>query len=59
PGGVCFYQPERGVALVGDTLFAGSIGRYDFPTSDGPALMRSINQQLMSMPDDVAVLARH
>jgi len=59
PGGITLYQPESGVALVGDTLFAGSIGRHDFPTSDGPTLMRSIHEQLMSLPDDVQVLPGH
>jgi len=59
PGGVCLYQEEQGVALVGDTLFAGSIGRHDFPTSDGPTLMRSIHEQLMTLPDDTRVLPGH
>jgi hydroxyacylglutathione hydrolase len=59
PGGVCLYQKEHAVALVGDTLFAGSIGRHDFPTSDGPALMRSIHEQLLTLPDDTRVLPGH
>ena len=59
PGGVCLYQKDQGVALVGDTLFAGSIGRHDFPTSDGPTLMRSIHEQLMTLPDDTRVLPGH
>lgn len=59
PGNVCLYQPEAKVALVGDTLFAGSIGRYDFPTSDGPTLLRSIRDQLLTLPDDTAVLPGH
>jgi len=53
---VTFYQPDNGVALVGDTLFERSIGRYDFPTSDGPTLMRSIHEQLLTLPDDTRVL---
>ena len=59
PGGVCLYQPDRGVALVGDTLFEGAIGRYDFPTSDGAALMRSIHEQLMTLPDETRVFPGH
>lgn len=59
PGGVTLYAAEHAVALVGDTLFAGSIGRYDFPTSDGPTLMRSINDKLMQLPDDTRVLPGH
>ncbi|MEX1016707.1 MAG: MBL fold metallo-hydrolase [Phycisphaeraceae bacterium] len=59
PGGVCLYQPDHGVALVGDTLFAGSIGRSDFPTSDGPTLMASIRDQLLTLPDDTRILPGH
>jgi len=59
PGGVCLYQPEHSLAIVGDTLFADSIGRHDFPTSDGPTLMRSIHEQLMTLPDNTRVLPGH
>lgn len=59
PGGITLVQHDCKVAIVGDTLFAGSIGRYDFPTSDGPRLMQSINEQLMSLPDDIRVLPGH
>ncbi len=59
PGGITLYQPDAGVAIVGDTLFAGSIGRYDFPHSDGAALMRSIREQLMTLPDPVRVYPGH
>jgi len=59
PGGITLYQPIEAVAIVGDTLFAGSIGRYDFPTSDGATLMKSIYEQLMTLPDDTRVLAGH
>jgi len=59
PGGVCLYQVEHKLAIVGDTLFSGSIGRHDFPTSDGPTLIRSIHEQLMTLPDDTRVLPGH
>ncbi len=59
PGGVTFHQPDLGVAIVGDTLFAGSVGRTDFPTSDAPTLMRSINDKLFTLPDDTRVLPGH
>ena len=59
PGGITLYQADSGVALVGDTLFSGSIGRYDFPTSDGPALMKSIGEQIMTLPDQTQVLPGH
>ncbi len=59
PGGICLYQPEHSLAIVGDTLFAGSIGRHDFPTSDGPALLKGIHEQLMTLPDETRVLPGH
>ncbi|MEO0476200.1 MAG: MBL fold metallo-hydrolase [Planctomycetota bacterium] len=59
PGGITLFQPDHNVAIVGDTLFAGSIGRFDFPTSDGPRLMQSISEQLMTLPDDTQVMPGH
>lgn len=59
PGGVTLYCPELAVAFAGDTLFAGSIGRYDFPSSDGPTLFESIRNRLYTLPDDTAVLPGH
>lgn len=59
PGGITLYSAEHGVALVGDTLFAGSVGRFDFPTSDGEALFRSIREQLMTLPDDTRIYPGH
>ena len=59
PGGITLVQNDNKVAIVGDTLFAGSIGRFDFPTSDGPRLMQSIAEQLMTLPDDTHVLPGH
>ncbi|QDU71344.1 MBL fold metallo-hydrolase [Mucisphaera calidilacus] len=59
PGGVCLYQPKSNLAIVGDTLFAGSIGRHDFPTSDGPLLLQSIREQLLTLPDETSILPGH
>ena len=59
PGGICLYQAQHQVALVGDTLFSGSIGRYDFPTSDGRVLLESIQQQLLTLPNETQVLPGH
>lgn len=59
PGGISLIQADNDVAIVGDTLFAGSIGRFDFPTSDGPRLMQSIAEQLMTLPDKTRVLPGH
>ncbi|MEX0886288.1 MAG: MBL fold metallo-hydrolase [Phycisphaeraceae bacterium] len=59
PGGITLYQPDQGVAIVGDALFAGSIGRTDFPTSDPDQLIRSIREQLLTLPDNTRVLPGH
>lgn len=59
PGGVSLYAPEIGVVLAGDTLFAGSIGRFDFPTSDEDALFASIREKLYALPDETVVLPGH
>lgn len=63
PGGVCLaVAREDGserVLIVGDTLFAGSIGRTDLPGGDAATLLRSINEVLFSYPDDTAVYPGH
>lgn len=59
PGGITLVQQDNKLAIVGDTLFAGSIGRFDFPTSDGERLMQSIQEQLLTLPDDTHVLPGH
>jgi glyoxylase-like metal-dependent hydrolase (beta-lactamase superfamily II) len=59
PGGITFVCDAAKIAIVGDTLFAGSIGRVDFPTSD-PALMhRSLHDVLMALPDTMVVHPGH
>ncbi|MDP1660843.1 MAG: MBL fold metallo-hydrolase [Phycisphaerales bacterium] len=59
PGGVSFYSPSHGVVLAGDALFAGSIGRTDFPGGDLPTLERSIRERLYTLPRQTRVLAGH
>ena len=46
PGGISLVEHDARVALVGDALFAGAIGRFDFPTSDGRALIAGIHREL-------------
>jgi glyoxylase-like metal-dependent hydrolase (beta-lactamase superfamily II) len=63
PGGVCLAvgrgdRPER-TLFVGDTLFAGSIGRTDLPGGNLDVLLRSIRGVLFSFPDDTVVLSGH
>ncbi len=59
PGGRTLYCRELGIAFVGDAVFAGSVGRVDFPHSDGDLLMRNIRERLMTLPDDTRVLSGH
>ncbi|MBR6932278.1 MAG: MBL fold metallo-hydrolase [Bacteroidales bacterium] len=59
PGGVCYYCEEEKILLSGDTLFAGSIGRSDFPGGDYDALIKSIMDRLMGLPGDVDVIPGH
>jgi len=63
PGGVCLQVGPAGAAgkrlFVGDTLFAGSIGRTDLPGGDYPTLMRSIRQVLFAFGDDAEVYPGH
>ena len=59
PGGVLYVHRESKQAIVGDTLFAGSIGRMDFPTSDPDALRRTIREVLMGLPDDMTIYPGH
>lgn len=59
PGGRTLYCAELGIAFVGDALFAGSIGRVDFPNSDGPSLLANIRNHLMTLPDETRVLSGH
>jgi glyoxylase-like metal-dependent hydrolase (beta-lactamase superfamily II) len=57
PGGICLYRDK--VLFSGDTLFHGSVGRVDFPGSNGPDLIRSIRERLLVLPDDVVVYPGH
>ncbi len=59
PGGRSFYSAALGLAFVGDALFAGSVGRVDFPHSNGEQLMRNIHEQLMTLPDETRALSGH
>ena len=59
PGHVIFFSPEYRLALVGDVLFAGSIGRTDLPRGDHAALIRSIREQLWPLGPDVTFIPGH
>ncbi|HRP08885.1 MAG TPA: MBL fold metallo-hydrolase [Gemmatimonadales bacterium] len=57
PGSVSFLG--HGLAISGDVLFLGSVGRTDLPGGDGPTLIRSIRNVLFSLDDDTRVLPGH
>jgi glyoxylase-like metal-dependent hydrolase (beta-lactamase superfamily II) len=59
PGHVVFFEPGARLAFVGDVLFAGSIGRTDFPGGDYDTLVRSIRQNLFPLGDDVRFVPGH
>lgn len=59
PGHVVFFDREGMTAWVGDVLFAGSIGRTDFPRGDADTLIRSIRERLFPMGDEVAFIPGH
>lgn len=57
PGGISLYTDNK--AFVGDTLFAGSIGRTDFPGGDFDTLISSIQTKLFPLGDEVIVFCGH
>ena len=57
PGGVCLRRGAQ--MIVGDTLFAGSVGRTDLPGGDWNALVASIRKKLFVLPDDTLCLPGH
>jgi glyoxylase-like metal-dependent hydrolase (beta-lactamase superfamily II) len=59
PGGVSFYNAENGVVFTGDALFAGSIGRDDFPGGDRQILLDGIRKQLFILPDETRAYPGH
>lgn len=59
PGGICLYAESEGVVFAGDTLFAGGVGRSDFPGGDPEQLLESIRARLFALPDRTAVCPGH
>jgi glyoxylase-like metal-dependent hydrolase (beta-lactamase superfamily II) len=59
PGHVVFHSPEAKRCFVGDVLFAGSIGRTDFPGGDHATLIASITQRLWPMGDETVFIPGH
>ena len=59
PGSVVFANREQRLALVGDVLFRGSVGRTDLPGGDPAALIRSIRTKVLPLGDDVTFICGH
>ena len=58
-GGMSYYCEELASVIVGDTLFHESVGRTDFPTGSASTLVRSIQEQLFTLPDETKVFPGH
>jgi glyoxylase-like metal-dependent hydrolase (beta-lactamase superfamily II) len=56
---VYLYRATPPVLFGGDVLFRGSIGRYDFPNSNGQLLLRGILDKLFRLPPDTLVYPGH
>lgn len=59
PGGIALYSGECNFAIVGDSLFRGSIGRTDLPGGDYSTLVNAVADRLMPLPDSTLVLTGH
>jgi len=59
PGSVVFFNKDMRFAVVGDVLFNGSVGRTDLPGGDHATLIRSINEKLLPLGDDVGFICGH
>lgn len=58
-GQLCYYLQEAGALFAGDTVFAGSIGRSDFPGGDGELLVEKILAMLKRIPENTAIYPGH
>ncbi len=56
-GGMCLYG--HGVLFSGDTVFYGTLGRWDFPTGDLKKLTHSITERIFTLPDDTVIYSGH
>lgn len=59
PGHIVFVSTALRLALVGDVLFRGSVGRTDFPYGDPAALLAAIHGKLLPLGDDIAFICGH
>lgn len=59
PGNVLFYFASLGLAIVGDALFNGSVGRTDLPGGSFEQLEQSIRTQIYTLPDNTVIFPGH
>ncbi len=59
PGGRTIYSAQLGIALVGDAIFAGSIGRVDFHHSNEEQLLRNLHDNILTLPDETVLVPGH
>jgi glyoxylase-like metal-dependent hydrolase (beta-lactamase superfamily II) len=59
PGHLSFYEESEGIVLAADALFAGSVGRVDLPGGSMEVLMKSIEERLLTLPDETVVYPGH
>lgn len=59
PGNILVYIASEKAALVGDVIFAGSVGRYDLPGGDLSVLEQSIQTQVYTLPDQTVIYPGH
>lgn len=59
PGSIVYVNRAQHIALVGDVLFRGSIGRTDFPYGDHDALINAIKTKLLPLGDEIAFICGH
>ncbi len=59
PGSITLYSSSEGVAMVGDLIFFESVGRTDIAGGDYGTLLRSIQEHVLSMPDETRLLSGH
>lgn len=58
-GGICLYCEQEKMLLSGDTLFRGTWGRTDLPTSSTEDIMKSITNKLLILPEDTIIYPGH
>lgn len=59
PGNIMAYLARENLAIVGDAIFAGGIGRYDLPGGDFSVLKTSIKTQIYTLPDETTIYPGH